>query len=119
MRFVAAVALIGTLPIVSCFVTQGSTRRALVSAPTPRQWTRFAEKQEYDDSEVMIDEANEVDEFVDDAIIIEESSSSSPSSSLEEEEEEIVKEEVEVVKDAQTLFDEANMQKAIQLVIDR
>lgn len=116
MRFVAAVALIGTLPIVSCFVTQGSTRRALVSAPTPRQWTRFAEKQEYDDSEVMIDEANEVDEFVDDAIITEESSS--PSSSLEEEEEEIVKEEVEVVKDAQTLFDEANMQKAIQLVID-
>lgn len=117
MRFVAAVALIGTLQIVSCFVTQGSTRRALVSAPTPRQWTRFAEKQEYDDSEVMIDEANEVDEFVDDAIITEESSS--PSSSLEEEEEEIVKEEVEVVKDAQTLFDEANMQKAIQLVIDR
>jgi hypothetical protein len=107
MRFVAAVALLGSLPVVSGFVAQGSTRRALVSAAAPGQWARFAEKHE-EDSQVMTHEVAEEVEIADDNIF---------EVSLEQVEK--IEEVEEVEKDEQTLFDEANMQKAIQLVLDR
>lgn len=117
MRFVAAVSLLGTLPIVSSFVPQGSLRRALFSAPTARQWARFAEKQQDDDSQVMVDHGASGDlEFTDDVLF--EENSFEEEDATEVASDEVAEAEV-IEKDEQTLFDEANMQKAIQMVLNK
>ncbi len=110
MRFIQAFSFLVTLSEVSSFVPQFSNRKipVVATAAKRRPWKGFLEKQgDGNDSQVLVEEANgkiEI-EHVEEKIV---------TVAGDEEENEVP----DVVKDEQTLFDEMNMQKAIQLVID-
>lgn len=121
MKFIQALSLLVALCDVSSFVPQFSHRKIpVVSAAAKRRpWKGFLEKQgDGNDSQVLIEKTNEdthsvdVDMGVDSDMEADEDIVLTSHEAGEEDEAAVTE------KDEQTLFDEMNMQKAIQLVVD-